>query len=312
MSKTFRYDVAFSFLAEDEGLAMQLNDLLQDRFKTFVYSEQQKILAGTDGEATFNAVFGQEARTVVVLYRDVWGQTPWTRIEETAIRNRAYHEGYNFALFIVLSETAKVPDWLPKTQLWYTLHRFGINGAAAVIEHKIVHSGGEGREESVLDRAARLKRAQKFQVEKEAFHKSKKGVDEAIEAVRTLIAQLESSAKDLNAADVPVRFNALSPRNALLVGNNVVLVVNWSHRYANSLDEAKLHVDFYDGVPRLPGLLSLEEPNHLKNLPLTYQLVGPGRGGWVDVKHKEYSTEQLADVLLKLFMDFQLHQTTVS
>ena len=46
----FEYDIAFSFLAEDEMLATQLNDLLQDRFKTFLYSKQQEKLAGTDGE----------------------------------------------------------------------------------------------------------------------------------------------------------------------------------------------------------------------------------------------------------------------
>ena len=51
----FEYDVAFSFHSLDEGLAAELNDLLQDRFKTFLYLEQQKVLAGTDGEETFRA-----------------------------------------------------------------------------------------------------------------------------------------------------------------------------------------------------------------------------------------------------------------
>ena len=94
----FKYDVAFSFLAEDEELTIQINSLIQDRIVTFIYSRKQGKIAGTDGERTFNRVFGSEARIVFVLYRENWGKTPWTRIEETAIRNRAYDEGYDFVL----------------------------------------------------------------------------------------------------------------------------------------------------------------------------------------------------------------------
>src|SRR5690606_38182685 len=113
--KHFEYDVAFSFLASDEDLASRLNDLIKPRLTTFLYSKRQTEIAGADGEQRFNAIFGNEARTVVILYRKGWGETPWTRIEETAIRNRAYDEGYDFALFIPLDTPATVPPWLPRT-----------------------------------------------------------------------------------------------------------------------------------------------------------------------------------------------------
>jgi hypothetical protein len=83
----FKYDIAFPFVKEDEGLATQLNDLVRERYQTFLYSKAQEQLAGTDGEKTFNAVFGEQARTVAVLLRPQWRHTPWTRIEETARRN---------------------------------------------------------------------------------------------------------------------------------------------------------------------------------------------------------------------------------
>ena len=60
---------------------MQLNDLLQDRFRTFIYSKAQERIAGTDGEETFSKVFGSEARTVAILYRPEWGTTRWTRTD---------------------------------------------------------------------------------------------------------------------------------------------------------------------------------------------------------------------------------------
>jgi len=52
MAHQFDYDVAFSFLSQDEAAAMQINDRLQDRYRTFLYSQRQKELAGTDGEIT--------------------------------------------------------------------------------------------------------------------------------------------------------------------------------------------------------------------------------------------------------------------
>jgi hypothetical protein len=132
----YEFDVAFSFLQEDEEIAYRLNDLVQDRLKMFIYSKSQDKIAGTDGEKTFHEVFGKKARTVVVLYREKWGTTSWTRIEETAIRNRAYEEGYDFVLFIPLQKPARLPKWLPKTQIWTDLERWGNEGAAAIIEER--------------------------------------------------------------------------------------------------------------------------------------------------------------------------------
>lgn len=36
----FKYDVAFSFMARDEGLAEELSRLLAGRFETFIYSHR--------------------------------------------------------------------------------------------------------------------------------------------------------------------------------------------------------------------------------------------------------------------------------
>jgi hypothetical protein len=89
----FKYEVAFSFLQKDEQTAYQINDFIQDRIEIFIYSKKQEELVGTAGEKNFNNVFYRECRIVVLLYRNGWGATPWTRIEETAIRNRAFDSG---------------------------------------------------------------------------------------------------------------------------------------------------------------------------------------------------------------------------
>ena len=85
MKKSFEYDVAISFREKDEELAIEISNRLSSRISTFVYSEQQKKIAGSDGEITFNRVYGKESKLVIVLYRNDWGETLWSRIEKTAI-----------------------------------------------------------------------------------------------------------------------------------------------------------------------------------------------------------------------------------
>ena len=171
----FKFDVAISFQGTDESLAAEIADLLQDRFRTFSYSKRQDILAGIDGEERFGEVFSAEARIVIVLCRLEWGQTPFTRVEETAIRNRAFNEGYDFSLFVPTTDPPFTPKWLPRTRLYFGLPRFGVTGLASVVERLIEERGGTPRPESVDDRAARFQRAEAFRLARERFNKSHEG-----------------------------------------------------------------------------------------------------------------------------------------
>ena len=190
--REYEYDVAFSFLAEDEELASRLDDLIRDRVSTFLYSKRQEEIAGTDGEEKFNEVFGQQARIVVVLYRSSWGDTPWTRIEQTAIRNRAYDEGYDFVLFIPLEQPRTTPDWLPKNRLWIGLERWGLEGAAIVVEARVQEAGGRLHHETLTERAARLNREMQAEEFRKNFLGSTEGVTAAHQEIKKLHDQLQS------------------------------------------------------------------------------------------------------------------------
>jgi hypothetical protein len=87
-----KFDVAISFLLKDEPLALQLHSRLSEIFDVFVYSKNQEELAGTDGLESFRQIFRHNSSLVVVLYRDEWGKTRWTRVEEAAIKDRAFNE----------------------------------------------------------------------------------------------------------------------------------------------------------------------------------------------------------------------------
>src|SRR5262245_43998846 len=153
MSKEYKYDVAFSFLDQDEDLANSLSDLFEGRLKSFVYSRKQVELAGTDGEATLNRVFAEEARIVVVLFRPGWGETSWTRIEQTAIQNRHFKDGYDFVTLVMLEKEVPAPNWLPKNRIWVGFDRVGLESTAAIIEARVQEAGGLVREETIADKA---------------------------------------------------------------------------------------------------------------------------------------------------------------
>jgi hypothetical protein len=184
----FQYDIAFSFTTQDENIATQIRPPAGPLSDVPVFEGTRE--AGRHGRGGYiSAVFKEQARSVAVLLRPEWGNTPWTRIEQSAIRHRAYYHGYDFTTFIVTVPGTPIPDWLHPTRIWYDLKRFGVDGAAAVLAARIQERGGAAVEETLADRTARLERTQKFNCEKEAFANSEEGVNASRAAHQRLIAR---------------------------------------------------------------------------------------------------------------------------
>lgn len=193
----FKYDIAFSFLSEDESLAYELNARLKDRVTTFLYSERERQaeLAGRDGDEQLARVYGQEARTVVVLYRRGWGERGFTSAESTAIRDRAREFGYEFLTFVPLDEPRNVPVWLPKTRLWLDLKRVGLDTAAVVFESRVSEQGGEPREQSLEALAEQTVRQAREAEERWRFLNSSEVADRARAEYATVLAQVDRACK---------------------------------------------------------------------------------------------------------------------
>lgn len=259
----YKYDVALSFLVQDEPLATQLANILEERHRVFLYSRQQEQLAGTDGEKTFNEVFATQARMVVVLYRQGWGESPWTRIEETAIRNRAYEEGYDFALFVPTDDKPTVPTYLPKTRLWIGLARFGVNGAASVIDARIQELGGEPRVLSLEERAARAQKASEFKAFRQGYFRSHEGVQAADASFSRILEAVEQRVAGLQAAAPALGLQAKRFGRILVVlGTGPALRLEWRHQYTNSFEGAYLDATVWEGHPPVPGAFTFREERH--------------------------------------------------
>jgi hypothetical protein len=247
--EAFLYDVAFSFLSEDEALAIELNGLLKDRLATFLYSdrERQATLAGRDGEDAFSRVFGKEARTVVVLYRAGWGERGFTSVEATAIRNRAMEHGYDFTMFIPLDKPPIVPKWLPRNRIWIGLERWGIEHAATVIESRVQEAGGNPRELTVADIAQLAIDERRQAGERAAFLNSPEGVQAASREFDSLFDEVQRVCAQSSGLLVnPKRNNILVSMEAPEVRRRVTF--HFQLAVSNSLIGFQLCLIEFDGT----------------------------------------------------------------
>jgi hypothetical protein len=116
----FEYDVALSLRHGDLGLADEIKLAIDPPLRCFLYARKQEEIAGSDGLDTFRTVFRRDSRLNVVLYRDGWGKTPWTGVEEVAIKDACLRTKYRNLLWVRL-DGAATPDWLPDTHQQFDL-----------------------------------------------------------------------------------------------------------------------------------------------------------------------------------------------
>lgn len=247
MSNDFKYDAALSFVGRDQQLALEIADRIGDRMSTFVYTERQEDFAGADGMEQHARIYGEESRVVVILHRKEWGQTDWTRFEETVIRDRAFQKGWEFLVTVALDSSEK-PVWLPKTRIWVDFIRYGINGVATSIEGAVQAVGGMVRDESVTDYALRLHRQLTSKSKREAWRTTKKGVDDVNEELSSLYSKIEAYSSEVNQVTdlLRIEFNHADGNNSCSAAcRDCKLVFLWRLRIRNSLHDAGLRVKLY-------------------------------------------------------------------
>jgi hypothetical protein len=314
IEKKYDFEVAFSFLQQDENLAYEVNDLIQDRFKTFIYSQHQEELAGTDGEKKFDEVFGEKARIVVIFYREDWGETCWTRIEENAIRNRAFKEGYDFTTFVQLDPGSKMPKWLPKNRIYCNFDRYGSKGVASVIEARVQEAGGQSRPESVEDLAARNKRAIQLEQMRQQYLKSPQAYKDSQTEYDKLCKLLEEKTKSLEDPEIypPFIYNKNPGKEFVVSYGNYSAQFSWKYAYTNSLKNSELYIaitfDDRDFVTRLieRQYWGKTQEKVIKKIEYNFDinLSTPEIGWSKKSNHTEFFTsEKIMEEWLKLFLE---------
>ena len=294
--RAFKYDVAFSLLSTDEPLAERLNGLLSDRLSTFLYSRKQEELPGRDGELLFNSVFGTDSRIVVVLCRPQWGETPWTRIESTAIRNRGFAKGYDFVLMIPLE--GEPPEWLPKSQLWLDLDRLGEKGAAAVVEARVKERGGLVRSETAEEDLERLSRELAAEDRRQLLL-----LQEGPERARADIARLFDTIEAMAKKNPMFATERRGSNDFVLSAMKHSIGLNWSCDSLNFLRDGRLSMTLWQGVIRMGASVRIRDPVDLGTRAFSYDLTAEGHGLWREDDGNMFTGDTLADLCVRILAD---------
>jgi hypothetical protein len=306
MTNTYKFDVAISFLNRDEPLAVELHDRLSEYLSVFVYSKHQESLAGTDGLDSFRAAFRSDSRLIVVLYRDGWGDTPWTRVEETAIKERVLADGWDCLFFVMLERTASPPKWLPKTYLRFNFEEYGIEQAVGAIKTRLQEIGGTLKPLDVLQQAKTVERRAAFFAERERLFTSHEGVQAFRQVVVSLFEHVEQRIAEINSS-TSVKARVGRTASACIVTNGrVSLVLSWHPRAANRLDDSPLIVREFNAAVLLPGERGtyLREPLEISESRYQPELSMGGAWCWVrEAKPKEHLTsDQVGDICVSSFL----------
>ena len=315
MDDNYKYDIAFSFLKEDQELIEMLYTLLKDKVNCFVYFNEQERLAGRDGENVFNDVFAKEARMVVVAYNDQWGKTNWTRVEETAIRNRGHDEGYDFVTLMPVKSGLTPPKWLPKNRIWLGLKTYGLEKAAVVLESRVQELFGEVKILSTEDKIVREAEL----INQREEYRNKINSPEGIQIASQEFENFKSILNDkvlalqnkLNNWHWKIIDNNYKGQN--IMSYNHSLMFKWEQQYRNTGENTGIWISIWNGY--FNARLSETDPFwEYQKLALKKYYIGIndfGNNIWKDSENENatFTSEELADkFLIEFFEESKKHK----
>jgi hypothetical protein len=288
-----KYDAAFSFLAQDLNTAQQLADAI-DPLTAFVYARKQEELVGGSGMDTFGAVFGQQSRINVILYRDGYGLKGWTNYEQQVIQGRCLKDGWgSFVLFRV--DESQIPKWVPSTYIYGDLKTMDIAGLAGVIRFRANAEGADARRESTEDRVAQHLRNVAFKQETDALATG----GEAHDALQVNLEAIYNRTQEFT------NRSAGAPLRAQLHGIPAAFGVNFGSagfflNYRNSfgtITSGQLILRFYNGRVSLGPSIILESPDEVARR--TLEVIRTRALGWCwSLDDKPSTSTEVADFII--------------
>lgn len=265
------YDVAISFLCQDLALAQALHAELSKDLEVFFFPRNQEELAGTDGLESMRVPFRTQSRINVVLYRPKWGNTPWTGVEEIAIKESCLATSFRSIFFFVIEPTSEIPAWIPETHVRFNFGDFTLDQAIGAIKARVQERGGHIQPMTPKKKAALLQTEEEYQRDRRQIS-SEAGIRKIYENVKLLFAEIVRQIEDVSATG---RLN-IEHRTKLCFGdadqtcvlgmNRLGMTVVWYQRYSNIVsDHAALIIrEFNENLIIPPGHVHLQQPEMLK------------------------------------------------
>ncbi len=308
------YDVAISFLSSDEAIGAALYKRLSEGLNVFFYTERQKELAGTDGMESMRAPFLHDSRVVVVLHRELWGGTKWTRIEETAIKERCFNDGWDGLFFVSLDKKSVLPKWLPPMLVRFGYEDYGIEQAVGAIKARVQQAGGKIEPLTPLKRAEQLELESSYRADQQRLSSSE-GTATLEEVVTELFAEVERHCAEVSEChDLGIRAGShprdriTGQRSCVLTDDRVSLILGWQPPRGNPSKDRSLKVSEYAQRMLLPGdpfPTHSFPPKELRQRTFVPALSLARECGWSEGKKDEsfLSSSELATECVNQFLD---------
>jgi hypothetical protein len=305
-----KYDVAISFLARDEEVAKSLFDHLSGMLSVFYFPRSQEELVGTNGLESMREPFF-DSRVVVVLFREPWGQTPWTRVEETAIGERCLAQGWPGLVFVNLDQTSKNPKWVPTTHVRFNMDTYGMEGLVGVIKARVEEHGGKLKPINAASEMQRVRRESDFIADRERLMGDRSWIENAVHtSIRKSLEEVVELASEANAQHGFEIVAGAKDRNGVVRSGFVSLGVGFQQPIFNRVsdygsDECYLRASEFSGSLLLPGEKSwmMHKPVELKRHKLKVDVSETRDLIWRADQKTVIMADRLGDYLFRLFLD---------
>lgn len=272
-----KYDVAISFLARDEGISRSLADKLESSgFEVFFFPRNQEELAGTNGMESMRDPF-LRSRVNVVMFREPWGKTPWTGVEQTAITDRCLDNGWDALMFVQLDDTSQIPKWIPKTHVRFALNAYGLEQLAGAIKARVQEHGGAIKPLDPMHEARRVKRQAEFSRDRESLMRDRRWIEEQVHKnILSTFAKIQEMIENINAEhDFQIAIGSKGYENCVMRYKFISLGIIWKQPFFNTImsdqnGECYLSVSVFTGALPIPGRNEMvwETPQQLKEYKL--------------------------------------------
>lgn len=309
ITESLQYDVALSFLHRDEALAVQVQNALSENLEVFIYSKRQEELAGTDGLESFREAFLTNSKLVVVFYRDGWGQTPWTRIEQAAIQDRFLRQGWNWLLFVILDQTSKPPVWLPESGIRLNFPAYGLEQLLGAVKIRAEKLGSTLKSHTALDRAKRLDQASIARAERDRLL-TEKGMSAVQEEHKDLQRLVETKIQEINDHLASVKVEQGSDGHEYVLGTQLVSV-NFYLYPTNPATKSRIVLQEFNGRLILPQdrawyrYSSGEGPQSVSTKEFYFDYQAPYGWCWIQpgTTKRFLTTSELAEYIINSLLE---------
>jgi hypothetical protein len=307
-----KYDAAISFLFRDVSTAQAIYDrLISSGLKIFFFPRNQEELAGTNGLESMREPFF-DARIAVVLFTAPWGETPWTRVEATAIQERCLQIGWDSLMFVQLDTKSQVPRWLPSTHVRFAFEQYGVDQLVGAIKLRIQEQGGKLLPPDAMTEAKRVANEATYLQDREKLMRDRPWIENTVhKAVRETVQDLCRLAEEANSQHgFQIAYGALD-RLCVMRSGFVSFTVSWKQPVFNSVgrdtyDNCYLQAAEFSGSILLPDERgwSIEKPRKLTEHRFYVDIAHDRTLVWVENGKKErIHPSHLADLLMRQFFD---------